>query len=704
MTRKISTAIAGPVSLSLASDNPLIITNLGTITSTGANSDGVDGTAARAWAITNRGMVSSDAGWGINLAGAGSLDNSGAIYGFLGGFLTGGRGTVTNGGTINGAGGDGVFLNGNGTVTNREGASISGDGGGVKIFAGFGAGFGRVTNAGTISGGPLGAGVFIKAVGDVTNKAGGVITGVRAGVSIDGARGLVANAGAISGTGADADGVLLGAGGVIVNRAGGSISGDRDGILVGGAAGTVVNAGAISATNGNGVEFYRGGSLTNHEGGSISTGSNGSGVVIDGGSGTVANSGTISGGFNRVGVSLNAGGSVTNREGGLIDAGSRGLAIEIAGGIGAVTNSGAISAGAGIQLEAGGSVTNRETGFIEAGFRGVAVGIDGGVGTVTNWGTISGRFGVDLVSEGHVTNHQGGSISGSGLGFGVDLELGGSVANNGAISGRTGVALSNGGSVTNRASGSISGNFNGVEVIGGSGTITNQGTISGGTHSVLFDAGSTNSRLVITPDAVFSGSADATAATSTTIELTQGNGAISGIGDGNFLGFNRLEADAGANWTLGGTNNTIASVLNNGKLEVTGGLNVSAEVDQNSAGIFKLDGGSTFEVAKALGINSQIRFETGSELVVDHYGLFGQNVGTSGYAGSLLRDFGDAAIDLKDFNFAGITSSFSASTGLLQLTNSTLQMATLDFQTSSLGFGAFHFASDGGGGVLIMHS
>ena len=131
MTRKISTAIAGPVSLSLASDNPLIITNLGTITSTGANSDGVDGTAARAWAITNRGMVSSDAGWGINLAGAGSLDNSGAIYGFLGGFLTGGRGTVTNGGTINGAGGDGVFLNGNGTVTNHEGASISGDGGGV---------------------------------------------------------------------------------------------------------------------------------------------------------------------------------------------------------------------------------------------------------------------------------------------------------------------------------------------------------------------------------------------------------------------------------------------------------------------------------------------------------------------------------------------------------------------------------------------
>jgi len=111
-----------------------------------------------------------------------------------------------------------------------------------------------------------------------------------------------------------------------------------------------------------------------------------------------------------------------------------------------------------------------------------------------------------------------------------------------------------------------------------------------------------------------------------------------------------------------------------------------------------------FEVAKALGINSQIRFETGSELVVDHYGLFGQNVGTSGYAGSLLRDFGDAAIDLKDFNFAGITSSFSASTGLLQLTNSTLQMATLDFQTSSLGFGAFHFASDGGGGVLITHS
>jgi len=52
---------------------------------------------------------------------------------------------------------------------------------------------------------------------------------------------------------------------------------------------------------------------------------------------------------------------------------------------------------------------------------------------------------------------------------------------------------------------------------------------------------------VINPGAVFSGSADATAATNSTIELVKGTGAISGIGVGNFLGFNTLKVDARAN-------------------------------------------------------------------------------------------------------------------------------------------------------------
>ncbi len=97
-------------------------------------------------------------------------------------------------------------------------------------------------------------------------------------------------------------------------------------------------------------------------------------------------------------------------------------------------------------------------------------------------------------------------------------------------------------------------------------------------------------------------------------------------------------------------------------------------------------------------------FNTASELVVDDFALFGQNVGTSDYAGSLLKHFSGSTIDLKDFGIAGLHDGFSPSSGLLQLTNSASQMATLDFQTSSLGVGTFHFNSDGSSGVLITHS
>ena len=100
---------------------------------------------------------------------------------------------------------------------------------------------------------------------------------------------------------------------------------------------------------------------------------------------------------------------------------------------------------------------------------------------------------------------------------------------------------------------------------------------------------------------------------------------------------------------------------------------------------------------------STMSFDPGSELMVEHFALFGQNVGTS-YAGSLLKDFGGSTVDLKDFGITGLHDSFSASSGLLQLTNSAAQVATLDFQTSSLGAGTFHFNSDGGGGLLITHS
>jgi hypothetical protein len=186
----------------------------------------------------------------------------------------------------------------------------------------------------------------------------------------------------------------------------------------------------------------------------------------------------------------------------------------------------------------------------------------------------------------------------------------------------------------------------------------------------------------------------------------KGNSTISGIGNNNFLGFNTLDVDNGAMWRLSGPGNTIATVLNDGNLEVAGKFQVTTQVDPNSTGVFELDSGSVLEVAKAVGISSKMSFAGGSELLVDDYNSFGQNVGTSTYAGSVLQNFGgDGTIDLKNFSSANIGSSFSVSGGILQLQlNNGTQMATLDLQNSGLHAGSFHFSSDGGSGVLITHS
>jgi hypothetical protein len=75
------------------------------------------------------------------------------------------------------------------------------------------------------------------------------------------------------------------------------------------------------------------------------------------------------------------------------------------------------------------------------------------------------------------------------------------------------------------------------------------------------------------------------------------------------------------------------------------------------------------------------------------------------YTGPQLQGFvaGDT-IDLRQFSAAGTATQYDSSTGLLQVSNSAQQHASLEFQASSLGSGTFHFASDGNGGILIAHS
>jgi hypothetical protein len=299
-----------------------------------------------------------------------------------------------------------------------------------------------------------------------------------------------------------------------------------------------------------------------------------------------------------------------------------------------------------------------------------------------------------------------GGITGEVFAVGVEISgASGTVINSGTITGGAGLAgveLTDGGAVTNAPGGTIAGP---VEISGASGTVTNAGTISIGSTtspSVTFGSGTSNNLLVIDPGAVFGDGASATGTTGSSIELAGGGGTISGIG-GQFTGFSTLGVDSAATWTTTGTN-TIATLLNNGTLDVSGSLTASTAVDPTSTGLFLLAGGATFEVAAALGISSTISFDAGSELVIDSAGQFGKNVGTSQYTGALLEDFGGSTIDIKDFGTAGLTTSYSATTGLLQVTNTSSQVATLDFQNSSLGAGAFHVVSDGGGGVLVTHN
>ena len=90
----ISGPVQGPLTLTSA-DNPLLITATGSVASTGAGNDAIDGGAGVDWQITNFGTVSSTSGFGINLTGQGTISNSGSISG-SGGIIVEQDGSVTN--------------------------------------------------------------------------------------------------------------------------------------------------------------------------------------------------------------------------------------------------------------------------------------------------------------------------------------------------------------------------------------------------------------------------------------------------------------------------------------------------------------------------------------------------------------------------------------------------------------------------------
>src|SRR5579884_3382166 len=307
--------------------------------------------------VSNSGRIEATAGYGnsIELTAGGRVDNTGTIGATgKGVWISGGRGTVGNLGTIQSSSGDGVALSSGGIVINGtvgQTKALIAAAGRYGILSSLAAGAATIVNYGTVT----------------ASNTGG--TGIELGSG-----GVVTN----SGTGATIAAYLAAveflAGGSLVN-AGSAVSAKWNGVYAKNSAATVTNSGSLTGYF-DGVHLNVGGSVGNS---GVVSGTRGGGIVIDNAPGTVTNSGLVSSSWD--GIHLDRGGIVNNT-----------------GIVSSATASGVALVGI------GGAVTNSGSGFIGGGWSGVWV--DGGPGTVANLATISGtaNVGVGLNLGGTVAN------------------------------------------------------------------------------------------------------------------------------------------------------------------------------------------------------------------------------------------------------------------------------------------------------------
>jgi hypothetical protein len=428
---------------------------------------------------------------------------------------------------------------------------------------------------------------------------------------------------------------------------------------------TITNQGTVAGVR-YGVSLAQGGTITNTIGASIT---GGMGVYV-GSPGlttaaSVSNAGTIggipdSGGF---GIYLKTVGQVSNDATGLIEGNS---GIKIYGSNAVVSNLGTIagtypSSGYGIYLRNSGTVTNGAggpstatiQGYYGVAFKSVAAGATL-PGTLANYGTILGTgsetSSVNVSGGGSLINGGSGATGAliQGGRWGVYFGLGATVTNYATIqatyysAAASGVFFNGGPAILNNlgTAADISGY---VGVTAAYGTVTNAGTIAstqaGGTAVDFIGAGD---RLIVDPTAVFIGIAAAGPGGPNVLELAGSSvGTLSGIGT-NFTGFGTIAVDAGANWTLAGSNSVSGPepiyIGTGGNLDIAGALSGPAA--------FALDGG-TLQIAGALNPNTSFALSGGTADMLQLDAVTGITLANA------ITGFGpDDGIVLPDVTFA----------------------------------------------------
>lgn len=539
--------------------------------------------------------------------------------------------TIQNSGSISAIQRYGVRAdNGSITVVNNTGATISGDQVGV-----YAEGNATVINSGTITGTaviyPLSVGVQSYGLINITNNAGGFITGTAWGVMSVNDGGTVNNYGTITATGAFGNAAAVyvqGSGSLLVNNySGGVLTGYANGVSGGGQV-TVNNWGTI--TGGTGPAIYGDNAVvTNNAGGSITGGA--SGGVYGGSSATVDNSGAISStDVNGAAVYVSGGpANVTNRAGGTIQG-----YITASGNV-TVVNSGSIVAPLAIFTSAGSvHLTNNAGGSIQSSFDALEAG---GPVTVVNSGTITAtRFAINSDVTATITNNVGGIIQG---GSSAVLASGVQISNFGTIIGDSGIN----------------------SFPSASSNIFNAGTITGTGGTAIFFSG-TNNTLTIAPTSVINGLVEG-GGTGTFQLGGSGTGAfnVGNIGAGQqYDGFTTFNKIGDSTWFLSGTGAQTWNVLSG---TLAGNATVG-NVTVASGGTFAPGNGTA---GSSMTVNGNLAFQSGALYLVQlnpTTASFANVTGTSTLAGTTLSIFANGTYVSRRYTIlssvGGISGTFNS--------------------------------------------